>query len=284
MNLSGETWLWIGVGYVLLCVLAYFIQERFIFRPEKLSDDFEYKYDDPFEEIFFEPEENVKINALRFYHDKPVGLLIYLHGNTRSIKGWSKYASDFTRYGYDVLMIDYRGFGKSTGKRTEDNLNKDLHHIYNRMRAKYGYKEEDIVVYGRSLGSGFACKLASANKPKMLILDAPYYSFSHLTNRFLPFMPITMLLRFSIRTDIWIRYVRCPIYIIHGSKDMLIPYKSSVNLQGLVPLTARLIPIYGGGHNNLPSFPEYHKKLEEILLGRFDLVFDKYETKDFRDE
>jgi uncharacterized protein len=284
MNLSGETWLWIGVGYVLLCVLAYFIQERFIFRPEKLSDDFEYKYDDPFEEIFFEPEENVKINALRFYHDKPIGLLIYLHGNTRSIKGWSKYASDFTRYGYDVLMIDYRGFGKSTGKRTEDNLNKDLHHIYNRMRAKYGYKEEDIVVYGRSLGSGFACKLASANKPKMLILDAPYYSFSHLTNRFLPFMPITMLLRFSIRTDIWIRYVRCPIYIIHGSKDMLIPYKSSVNLQGLVPLTARLIPIYGGGHNNLPSFPEYHKKLEEILLGRFDLVFDKYETKDFRDE
>jgi uncharacterized protein len=284
MNLSGETWLWIGVGYVILCVIAYFIQERFIFRPEKLSADFEYKYDDPFEEIFFEPEEGVKINALRFYHDKPIGLLIYLHGNTRSIKGWSKYASDFTRYGYDVLMIDYRGFGKSTGKRTEDNLNKDLHHIYNRMRSKYGYKEEDMVVYGRSLGSGFACKLASANKPKMLILDAPYYSFSHLTNRFLPFMPITMILRFSIRTDIWIRYVRCPIYIIHGSKDWLIPYKSSVNLQGLVPLTARLIPIYGGGHNNLPSFPEYHKKLEEILLGRFDLVFDKYETNDFRDE
>jgi uncharacterized protein len=284
MNLSGETWLWIGVGYVILCVIAYFIQERFIFRPEKLSADFEYKYDDPFEEIFFEPEEGVKINALRFYHDKPIGLLIYLHGNTRSIKGWSKYASDFTRYGYDVLMIDYRGFGKSTGKRTEDNLNKDLHHIYNRMRSKYGYKEEDMVVYGRSLGSGFACKLASANKPKMLVLDAPYYSFSHLTNRFLPFMPITMILRFSIRTDIWIRYVRCPIYIIHGSKDWLIPYKSSVNLQGLVPLTARLIPIYGGGHNNLPSFPEYHKKLEEILLGRFDLVFDKYETNDFRDE
>jgi uncharacterized protein len=283
MNLSTETWIYIGIGYVALCILAYFIQERFIFKPEKLHADFEYKYDDPFEELHFEPEAGVKINGLRFFHDKPEGLVIYFHGNTRSIKGWSKYAVDFTRHGYDVVMIDYRGFGKSIGKRTEEALNKDAQFVYNKMRSKYDYKEEDIIVYGRSLGSGFACKLASNNRPKMLILDAPYYSFSHLTNRFLPFMPITILLRFSIRTDIWIKYVRCPIYIIHGTKDWLIPYSSSVRLQGLVPLTARLIPIYGGGHNNLPSFPEYHKKLEEVLRNRFDLMFDKYETGDFRE-
>ncbi|MFD1820014.1 hypothetical protein SAMN04515674_103168 [Pseudarcicella hirudinis] len=278
MNLSTETWIWIGIGYLVLCVIVYFIQEKFIFKPEKLPEDFQYQYDAPFEELFFEPEDGVKINGLRFFHEKPEGLVIYFHGNSRSIKGWSKYASDFTRYNFDVLMIDYRGFGKSTGKRTEVNLYNDAQYVYNRMRAKFDYQEDRIIIYGRSLGSGFACKLASQNKPKMLILDAPYYSFSHLTSRFLPFLPISILLRFSIRTDIWIRYVRCPIYIIHGTKDWLIPFSSSVRLQGLVPLAARLVPIYGGGHNNLPSFQEYHQKLEEILKGRFDLVFDKYES------
>ena len=165
---------------MLLSVLVYFFQEKFIFRPEKLRQDFEFKYDAPFKELFFDVMPGVRINGLHFYRDTPKGLILYFHGNTRSIKGWSKYAKDFTRCGYDVLMIDYRGFGKSTGKRSEENMNIDSAFIYNRMRAKFGYKEENMVIYGRSLGSGFACKLASNHKPKMLILDAPYYSFSHL--------------------------------------------------------------------------------------------------------
>lgn len=264
------------VSYLVLCVVAYKVQEYFIFKPEKLPPDFEYRYEDTFEELFFEPEPGAVLNGLRFFHEDSHGLVIYFHGNTRSIKGWAKYAKDFTQHGYDVLMIDYRGFGKSVGKRTEETLKNDAQFVYNRMRAKYGYREENMVIYGRSLGSGFACKLASQNKPKMLILDAPYYSFSYLTNRFLPFLPISFILRFSIRTDLWIRYVRCPIYIIHGTKDWLIPYRSSVRLANLVPLTARLIPIYGGGHNNLPSFAEYHQKLGEILKGTFDLLFDKH--------
>lgn len=261
--------------YVIICVVAYKVQEYFIFKPEKLDENFQFRYDEPFEELFFEPEKGVKINALRFHHAGSKGLVIYFHGNTRSIKGWAKYAWDFSQHGYDVLMVDYRGFGKSIGKRSEDALKNDFQHVYAKMRSKYGYKEENIIIYGRSLGSGFACKLASQNKPKILILDAPYYSFSYLMNRFLPFLPISMILRFRIRTDLWIRYVRCPIFIIHGTKDWLIPYRSSVRLSKLVPLTSRLVPIYGGGHNNLPSFPEYHTKLGEILDGTFDLVFDK---------
>lgn len=276
-----STWAIIGIAvamYAVVCVVAYKVQEYFIFKPERLSRDFEYRYDDPFEELFFEPELGVTINGLRFYDEDNRGLVIYFHGNTRSIKGWSKYARDFTQHGYDVLMIDYRGFGKSVGKRSEVALKQDAQYIYNQMRARYGYRESDIVIYGRSLGSGFACKLASANKPKMLILDAPYYSFSYLTNRFLPFLPIGLILRFKLRTDLWIRYVRCPIYIIHGTKDRLIPFRSSVRLANLVPLTARLVPIYGGGHNNLPSFPEYHQKLGEVLRGTYDLIFDKYDN------
>lgn len=270
--MSAQTIAWILGIYVLLCILAYWIQERFIFKPEKLSQDFVFKYEAPFEELYFKINEKAQINGLRFFTEEKEkrGLVMYFHGNTRSIKGWSKYARDFTTHGYDVLMIDYRGFGKSIGKRSESQLKKDAQYVYNRMRYDYKYPESKIVIYGRSLGSGFAAKLASNNKPKMLILDAPYYSLSHLTNRFLPFLPISIILKFKIRTDKWVKYVRSPIYIIHGTKDRLIPLSSSVRLAKVAPLNTHLVPIYGGGHNNLPSYEEYHRVLGDILLEKYD--------------
>ncbi|MEQ9299675.1 MAG: alpha/beta fold hydrolase [Cyclobacteriaceae bacterium] len=274
-------WIIIGVAvYIGLSVLVYFIQEYFIFKPEKLPENFEYKYDAPFEELFFDVEEGVKLNGLHFKLKAPEGLVIYFHGNTRSIKGWSKYARDFTRNNFDVVMVDYRGYGKSTGKRSEKALFRDSQFVYNKLRTKF--PEDKILIYGRSLGSGFATKLASKNNPKMLILDAPYYSFSQLTSRFLFFLPLSIVLRFHIRTDIWIKYVKCPIYIIHGTKDRLIPFRSSVRLRREAPLNTRLIPIHGGRHNDLPSFAEYHNHLDEILQDKHDIIFDK-SLKDFLD-
>lgn len=268
-----DWFLYLLLGYIAVSVIAYFIQEYFIFKPEKLAQDFKYKYDVPFEELFFDVEEGVRINGLHFQLKEPKGLVIYFHGNTRSIKGWSKYSRDFTRNNYDVIMIDYRGYGKSTGKRSEKALFKDSQFVYNHIRNKF--PEHKIVIYGRSLGSGFATKLASKNNPKMLILDAPYYSMSQLTSRFLFFLPLSIILRFHIRTDIWIKYVKCPIYIIHGTKDRLIPFRSSVKLQREAPLNTRLVPIHGGRHNDLPEFAEYHNHLDEILQEKYDLIFDK---------
>lgn len=272
---------WFGIlFYVILSLLVFFVQEYFMFHPEKLPEDFEYKYDEPFEELFFEVEDGVRINGLRFTVNNSRGLVIYFHGNTRSIKGWSKYAQDFTRSSYDVLLIDYRGFGKSTGKRAEKAIYRDSQYVYNEMRQTYD--QDNIIIYGRSMGSGFAAKLASKNKVKMLILDAPYYSLSQLTSQWLFFLPLSILLKYHIRTDIWIKYVRCPIYIIHGTDDHLIPYRSSVRLRKEAPLAIRLIPIHGGKHNNLTEFKEYHNHLDEILQEKHDVIFDK-SLKDFLD-
>ena len=97
-----------GIIYVVLAAIVYLVQERFIFKPEKLPADFAYKYDAPFRELNFEPEQGVTINGLHFYVPKPKGLILYFHGNSRSIKGWGKYARDFYRYQYDVVLVDYR--------------------------------------------------------------------------------------------------------------------------------------------------------------------------------
>src|SRR3954462_8244207 len=196
---------YIVLGYLLLIILAYFIQDKFIFKPEKLHQGFIYKYDVPFKELFFDIEQGVLINGLHFYRDKPQGLILYFHGNTRSIKGWAKYAKDFYRYNYDVVLVDYRGFGKSTGKRSEKKIIADMQFVYDTLAVQF--HEHHILVYGRSIGSGFATKLASENKPRYLILDSPYYSLKKVAERFLPILPHGWILRYHLRTDKWITKV-----------------------------------------------------------------------------
>ncbi|MES2329428.1 MAG: alpha/beta fold hydrolase [Bacteroidota bacterium] len=255
--------LYILVGIVIISIVIYFVQEKFIFKPEKLKADFRFQYDSPFEELFFDTAPGVRINGLHFFRENPKGLILYFHGNTRSIKGWAKYARDFFRYDYDVILIDYRGFGKSTGKRTEKDMLADTQFIYEKLLEKY--QQHDILVYGRSMGSGFAAKIAADNSPRYLILDAPYYSFLKVVERFLPIVPVKWVLRFHLRTDKWIRKVNCHTYIIHGTKDWLIPIRHSEKLQAFSPNKITLIRIHGGGHNNLPSFPEYHNFVRDIL-------------------
>jgi len=257
------TLIYILLAYLALVGIAYLLQEKFIFKPEKLHPDFQYKYDLPFRELFFDVEPGVRINGLHFYRDNPKGLVLYFHGNTRSIKGWAKYSADFYRYGYDVVLVDYRGFGKSTGKRSETEMLNDMQFVYTKLKEQYG--EQHIIVYGRSLGSGFATKVASDNHPRFLILDAPFYNFTNVVERFLPFLPVQLVLRYHLRADLWIRKVTCPIYILHGTRDWLIPIKNSIRLQLLNPDKTTLIRIEGGKHNNLPSFPEYHNFIRDIL-------------------
>ena len=254
---------YIAGAIALLTAAVYFLQDFFIFKPEKLKADFQFKYDIPFKELNFEIEPGVQINGLHFFRPAPKGLILYFHGNTRSIKGWAKYARDFYRYDYDVILVDYRGFGKSTGPRGEKEMLDDMQFIYHSLTQQY--TEDHLIVYGRSLGSGFAAKVASDNHPRYLILDSPYYNFKKVIERFLPILPIRFVLRYHLRTDRWIAKVTCPIYILHGTKDRLIPISHSEDLQKINPKRITLIRIHGGRHNNLPEFDEYHNFIRDIL-------------------
>jgi len=259
--------------YLGISIIVFFAQDIILFRPEKLNKEFKFDYNNlNFQEYSIKIKEGVVISGMRFKAKDPIGVVFYLKGNSRSIKGWGKFAIDFIRYGYDVIMIDYRGFGKSTGIRTQESIKEDLQLVYDKIKSKVD--EKHIVLYGRSLGSGFATKLASTNNPRMLILDAPYYSMSKTTSRYMPFLPMSILLKFPIPTYKWIKYVKCPIHILHGTEDKLIPFHSSIKLATINKDITHLHPILGGGHNNLHNFESYHKTLSEIFT-QDQIEFDK---------
>ena len=251
--------------YIVISIAIYYLQDYLLFKPEKLPKDFQFNYENQeIEEHNLETRDGAVINGLLF---KPKGesrgIVLYLKGNSKSIKGWGKFAVDFTRHGYNVLMVDYRGFGKSTGHRSQKAIKRDLQEVYNKIKERT--KESRIILYGRSLGSGFAAKLASMNNPRMLILDAPYYSLTKVTKRYMPFMPLSLLIKYPLPTYKWLKYVQCPIHIIHGTNDKLIPFKTSLKLSKINPKLTKLYTVIGGGHKNLNNFESYHQMLDDIL-------------------
>ncbi len=255
----------VAVIYIAISIAIYYLQDYMLFKPEKLPKDFEFYYENQdCKEYNLETRDGAVINGLRFFpKGESKGVVLYLKGNSKSIKGWGKFAVDFTRHGYNVFMVDYRGFGKSTGRRSQKAIKRDLQEVYNKIKEQA--TEERIILYGRSLGSGFATKLASMNNPRMLILDAPYYSMTKVTRRYMPFMPLSILIKYPLPTYKWLKYVQCPIHIIHGTNDKLIPFKTSLKLSKINPKLSKLYTVIGGGHKNLNNFESYHQMLDDIL-------------------
>ncbi|QVL57039.1 MAG: alpha/beta fold hydrolase [Simkaniaceae bacterium] len=253
----------LGVGHV------YYHQEDMLFRKAALPDNYAFSFEEPFEELFFETEAGARINALYFTAEKPKGAVIYFHGRGGNLSGnWGRVSKEFTSRGYDLFIMDYRGFGKSRGKLSERALCHDADYCYNYISTRY--PENQIVIYGRSLGTGIATYVASHNDPKNLILESPYFSILDLTPRQLPYLPrflIPMLLKYHFRTDQWIVRVDSPIHIFHGTEDELVPFDSSTRLLKLIKekRNASLISIENGKHNHLRFHPTYQKVLDQIL-------------------
>jgi len=208
-------------------------------------------------------DEKATINALHFKAADPKGVVLYFHGNAGSLNNWGYVAPDFLSNGYDLFIIDYRTYGKSTGKLNEKALLGDADSLYRFLLKQY--PEDQIIVYGRSLGTGIAVKLAQDHSPKMLVLESPYYNFLTLARHHFPFLPNALILRYRFRTNKWIVHVKCPIYLFHGTDDGIIPYDSSTRLMELIGDKGTLFSVNGGGHNNLSQFREYHDALGKIL-------------------
>jgi len=139
--------------------MLYFFQEKIIFLPSKLPQDYSYSFSEPFKEFNLAAKDGAKLNGLHFKRENPKGVILYFHGNAGDLARWGEIATFFAQKEYDIVVMDYRTYGKSTGKLSEDALFKDAQLFYDYTLDKY--KEEDIIVYGRSLGASIATYTAS---------------------------------------------------------------------------------------------------------------------------
>ncbi len=248
--------------YMMVCLGLFFFQEKVIFFPEPLPNDYLFRFESDFEENYIKVDQKIKIHTLIFKTKNAKGVVFYHHGNSRNLADWASNYTDFIQNGYDVLFYDYRGYGKSSGKVvSEKQLVDDAGKIYEWLCEKYA--PNNIIQYGRSLGSGIATQLAQQPCAK-LILETPYYSILDMAKSSFKALPIKFILKYPFLTNQHLKKVNVPVYLIHGTNDKLIKTTNSERLHSETP-NSKLFIIKGGSHNNLPGFTKYQYVLKEIL-------------------
>lgn len=252
------------VLYVMIGASLYFLQEKLLFLPTILEQGYQYEFNYPFDEVFLEPADDVSINAIHFKTENPKGVILYFHGNAGDLSRWGTIAEFLVAKNYDVFIMDYRTYGKSKGKLSEAAFYEDAQYCYDYLLKQYS--ESDIVLYGRSLGTGMANYLASKNNPKQLILETPYYSILDVAKHRFPIFPVKTLLRYEFPSNEFIVDVKCPITIVHGTEDSVVPYASAEKLNTVAPTDkTTFITIEGGNHNDLVEFERYRNAIDELL-------------------
>ena len=267
---------WLKVFVLLYAVIGiawYYGQEKLIFHPTPVERKTPWAFDQPFTEVNLNVDPETNLNIVEFHvvdsllppdsSSRAKGVVLYFHGNKDNIGRYAKYAADFTRNGYEVWMLDYPGYGKSTGKFTEKKVDAEALLFYKLARSRW--KPSQIILYGKSLGTGIAAQLASVRDCRRLILETPYYSMLSVFRRYLFLYPVGTMLHYHFPTNEYLSDVTAPITIFHGTSDGLIPYGNAARLQSLLKPGDEFITIDGGSHNDLHNFPLFTEKLDSVL-------------------
>ena len=253
------------ISAIILLGLAgvYGFQDELIFQADELEQDYTFKFAQSFQEYTITTKDGEKLNALLFSAPQSLkgtkGMMIYFHGNSDNLQRWGEYAVDFTSLGYDVLMIDYRGFGKSSGTPSEQNLYEDGELVWSWARANFKY--DRWVIYGRSLGSAVASHLAAEANPALLILETPFDEL----RQGLPTIALPFSLKYKFSNKEHLEDINCRVVIIQGTDDWVVSEASAKRLIPYLKPGDKFVSIPGGGHKNLRDFELFHSTLSEVL-------------------
>jgi uncharacterized protein len=251
--------------YCTIGIALYFFQYKLFFHPEPLPREYKYQFDDPHAELNIPYSESSNMNVVRFLPDtpRPKGVVLYFHGNRTNISRYAPFTKIFCENGYEVIMPDYPGYGKSTGSFEEKTLYEWGMLTYKLARARF--EPNEIVIYGRSLGSGIACQLASIRDCKNLILESPYYNFPSIPASYLPIYPYRRILDFEFPNNVFLKDVIAPVTIFHGTSDWTIPLRNSKRLKQSLKTSDTFIVVNGAAHNDISEFEEYKKVIRRVL-------------------
>lgn len=208
-----------------------------------------------------------RLSVLQLQLPDPKGVVFFLHGNAGNLDSWFSNVDFYRQANYDLVMPDYRGFGKSSGRiASAGQLRDDVRKVWDSVAQRYQGKR--IVIYGRSLGTALAAGLAEelgerGRPPDLTVLVSPYSSMRALSAEFYPWVP-SALLRYPLDTASHLRRVRGPVLLVHAERDTLIGLHHVRALHEIAP-TARLLVVPGAGHNDLHEFPVYRDTFRELL-------------------
>jgi pimeloyl-ACP methyl ester carboxylesterase len=263
---SASLLLAIGAVYAGAVGWLWFRQERLLFEPATLPHDEPICTDADTREFFVDVP-GARLSVAHLQRPHPRGVFFFLHGNSGNLKKWFVELDAFRQANFDVVMFDYRGFGKSSGQiESEEQLHADVAAVWQHFAPMYEGKR--VVISGQSLGTGLAAGLAAqlcsdGHAPDLTLLVSPYSSMQALAAELYPWVPMQVL-RYPLHTLQHAAKLLGPVMLIHGEKDELIPIHHSETLCSAFR-SAQLLRVTGAGHGDVHQFPTVRKALLSAL-------------------
>lgn len=212
------------------------------------------------EDVFIESADRVMLHAWWIPSAGSKLATLFLHGNAGNITHRGPHALEIVAAGSSVLLMDYRGYGKSAGRPTEAGLYKDAEAAYAHLAAR-GYQPRQIVLHGESLGTAVAVDLASRRASAGIVLEAPFTSARDVAAKVLPLIGPMVVWSYNTRSKI--QRVHAPLLIMHGDRDEIIPFEMGRALFAAAAAPKSFWTVSGAGHNDIveTAGPAYRQRL-----------------------
>ena len=215
--------------YLLVLIFIYFNQRNLLYHPGEnnyLDDKAQFSY----KEFLIEVDQDIKLKSWLIEKDlEKYKTLVFFHGNAGNLFNRVHKLNELNKLDINILIISWRGFSGNSGKPTEKNLYQDAQKSIEWLNNK-GIKNEKIILYGESLGTGVAVELGQKNIFNSIILESPFTSMAKTAKIYYPYLPVNLLLKDKYDSINKIHKITKPILIMHGVKDDLVPYIMSVEL------------------------------------------------------
>ena len=262
------------IAFYLLAMLAiYFAQALFIYAPNMPSRELDMTPKDiglDFEDVYLNTKDNQTIHSWFI----PVGsgnyqinkTILFMHGNAGNISHRLETIQIFHRLGFNFFIFDYRGFGNSTGSPSENGTYLDADAAWSYLLNEKNLTPDKIILAGRSIGGGVASELARNVSPAMLILESTFTSMTDVSAIHYPFMPTNLIVKHKYETINKLKYIACPVVIIHSVSDEVIPFSHSKTNFENAKQPKKFIELRGGhGNGFLYSKDVYVNGLQEAF-------------------
>lgn len=245
---------------------VYFPTKYIISSPEDIGLNYE--------DIYLQASDGTKINGWYIPSSGSYTLLVF-HGNGGNISDRIGLIKIFNKVGLSVFIIDYRGYGKSEGKPSEDGTYLDANAAWNYLIKKKGISPKEIIIYGRSLGGPIAAKSAKEGNPAALVLDSTFTSIKDIGAELYPYLPVKKFFKYEYNTLAFLKDVRCPVMVIHSKGDDYIPFIHGQKTYNNIVSEKKLVIIAGSHNDGIATSKDIY--LEEIAS--FLNIIDKGKSK-----
>jgi len=261
----------IGVFYVILLLVLFVFQKQFVFHPESELHLTPSYAGLEFESVTFETMDEEDIHGWFIPHENARATLLYFHGNAGNMSDRVESVKMLHDLKLNIFIIDYRGYGQSTGSPSESGTYRDARAAWKYLTETRNISAEEVVLYGRSLGGAVAIELATRVQPGAMLIGSTFTSARDMARKMFPYVPVGILMGISYNSEKRIAHVQIPTLITHSVDDDLIPFELGKRLFDAANEPKRFVELHGGHNDNVfVSRDEYLSAIDSFIADYFD--------------